>query len=151
MSARPLELALEGSFEQLSAAVPAKVGVAIARPDRTFSLGGPRTLAGYQYDEVRVNSYWYADANFLWRLKEVSSIKRQAIYGGFGMYVSGLYDRLDQVPDDVVYGAGAYLAGSTPIGTLNFGVAFAEHNSSMWLSIGRSVGKGSMLDDGLFK
>jgi hypothetical protein len=40
MSARPLELALEGSFEQLSAAVPANVGVAIARPDRTFSLGG---------------------------------------------------------------------------------------------------------------
>ena len=39
MSARPLELALEGSFEQLSAAVPANVGVAIARPDRTFSLG----------------------------------------------------------------------------------------------------------------
>jgi hypothetical protein len=40
MTARPLELALEASFEQLSAAVPANVGVAIARPDRTFSLGG---------------------------------------------------------------------------------------------------------------
>ncbi len=119
--------------------------------DRTFSLGGPRTLAGYQYDEVRVNSYWYADANFLWRLKDLVSIKQQAIYGGFGLYVSGLYDRLDQVPDDVVYGAGAYLAGSTPIGALNFGVAYSEHNSSIWLSIGRSVGKGSMLDDGLFK
>ncbi|OBH51106.1 serine hydrolase [Mycobacterium sp. E2479] len=39
MTARPLELALEASFEQLSAAVPANVGIAIARPDRTFSLG----------------------------------------------------------------------------------------------------------------
>lgn len=39
MTARPLELALEASFEQLSGALPANVGVAIARPDRTFSLG----------------------------------------------------------------------------------------------------------------
>ena len=40
MTSRPLELALEASFEQLSASVPAEVGVAIARPDRTYSLGG---------------------------------------------------------------------------------------------------------------
>ena len=119
--------------------------------DRTFSLGGPRTLAGYQYDEVRVNSYWIAEGSFLWRLKELSSIKRQAIYGGFGLYVSGLYDRLDLVPDDEVYGASAYLAASTPIGTINLGIGFAEHNSSIWISVGRSVGKGTMLDDGLFK
>ncbi len=39
MTSRPLELALEASFEQLSAAASANVGVAIARPDRTYSLG----------------------------------------------------------------------------------------------------------------
>lgn len=39
MTSRPLELALEASFDQLAATVPAKVGVAVARPDRTFSLG----------------------------------------------------------------------------------------------------------------
>jgi hypothetical protein len=39
MNSRPLELALQTSFEQLSASVPAKVGIAIARPDRTYSLG----------------------------------------------------------------------------------------------------------------
>jgi hypothetical protein len=39
MTSRPLEQALEASFEQLSASVPAEVGVAIARPDRTYSLG----------------------------------------------------------------------------------------------------------------
>ena len=39
MSSRPLELALEASFDQLSASVPAEVGIAIARPDRTYSLG----------------------------------------------------------------------------------------------------------------
>lgn len=39
MTSRPLELALEASFDQLAATVPAKVGLAVARPDRTFSLG----------------------------------------------------------------------------------------------------------------
>jgi hypothetical protein len=39
MTSRPLELALEASFEQLSASVPADVGIAIARPDRNFALG----------------------------------------------------------------------------------------------------------------
>ena len=39
MSSRPLELALEASFDQLCASVPAEVGIAIARPDRTYSLG----------------------------------------------------------------------------------------------------------------
>ncbi|MDD4865965.1 MAG: hypothetical protein PHQ28_02240 [Mycobacterium sp.] len=39
MTPRPLELAVEASFEQLSAALPAAVGLAIARPDRTYSLG----------------------------------------------------------------------------------------------------------------
>ena len=39
MTSRPLETALEASFEQLSAAVPADLGIAIARPDRTYSLG----------------------------------------------------------------------------------------------------------------
>ncbi len=39
MTSRPLELALEASFEKLAATVPANIGIAIARPDRTFSLG----------------------------------------------------------------------------------------------------------------
>jgi hypothetical protein len=39
MDSRPLAVALEASFDQLSAAAPARVGLAIARPDRTFSLG----------------------------------------------------------------------------------------------------------------
>jgi hypothetical protein len=39
MSSRPLALALDASFDQLSASVPAEVGIAIARPDRTYSLG----------------------------------------------------------------------------------------------------------------
>ena len=52
MSSRPLELALEASFEQLSAAVPADVGIAIARPDRTYSLG--RWWSGVAWSTIKV-------------------------------------------------------------------------------------------------
>jgi NTE family protein len=119
--------------------------------DRGFSLGGPRTLAGYQFDEIRVDSYWLAQGSFLWRIKDLSTLKNQALYAGFGVYAAGLYDRFDGVPDDEIYGASAYLAGSTPIGSINLGVGYAENNSAIWISIGKPVGRGSILDDGLFR
>ena len=52
MTSRPLQLALEASFEQLSAAAPANVGIAIARPDRTFSLG--RWTSGVAWSTIKV-------------------------------------------------------------------------------------------------
>jgi Beta-lactamase enzyme family len=52
MTSRPLELALEASFEQLSATVPANVGIAIARPDRTYSLG--RWSSGVAWSTIKV-------------------------------------------------------------------------------------------------
>ncbi len=52
MTSRPLELALEASFEQLSAAAPASVGIAIARPDRTYSLG--RWWSGVAWSTIKV-------------------------------------------------------------------------------------------------
>ncbi|CQD21436.1 hypothetical protein BN1232_05264 [Mycobacterium lentiflavum] len=52
MTSRPLELALEASFEQLSDAVPANIGVAIARPDRTYSLG--RWWSGVAWSTIKV-------------------------------------------------------------------------------------------------
>ncbi|OBF22145.1 hypothetical protein [Mycobacterium kubicae] len=52
MNHRPLELALEASFQQLSASVPARVGIAIARPDRTYSLG--RWWSGVAWSTIKV-------------------------------------------------------------------------------------------------
>ncbi len=119
--------------------------------DRSFSLGGPRTLAGYQFDEIRVESYWLAQGSFLWRVKDLVTIKNQALYAGFGVYAAGLFDNFDLTEDDEVYGASAYLAGSTPIGTINLGVGYSTGNSAIWLSIGKPVGRGTLLDDGLFR
>lgn len=52
MTSRPLELALEASFERLSAAVPANIGLSIARLDRTFSLGG--WASGVAWSTIKV-------------------------------------------------------------------------------------------------
>lgn len=120
-------------------------------PDRAFSLGGPRTLPAFQYDELRVREYWLAQASFVWKLKELVPVKNQAIYGGFGLQVAGLYDRVDLVPDDEVYGASAYLAGPTQFGTFQLGAGLTPDDWSLWLQLSRPVGKGSILDDGLFR
>jgi hypothetical protein len=52
MTSRPLEVALEASFEQLAATVPANIGIAIARPDRTYSLG--RWSSGVAWSTIKV-------------------------------------------------------------------------------------------------
>jgi NTE family protein len=119
--------------------------------DRAFSLGGPRTIPAYQLDELRARGYWLADAVFLWRLVELVPVKNQTIYGGLGLQALGLYDRVDRVADDEIYAASAYIGGPTPIGTFTLGVGGAPDSWGVWLSLGRPVGKGSILDDGLFR
>jgi hypothetical protein len=52
MTSRPLELALEASFDQLSASAAADVGVAVARPDRTFAMG--EWSAGVAWSTIKV-------------------------------------------------------------------------------------------------
>jgi hypothetical protein len=52
MTSRPLELALEASFQALAAAAPANVGIAIARPDRTYSLG--QWSSGVAWSTIKV-------------------------------------------------------------------------------------------------
>ena len=119
--------------------------------DRAFSLGGPKTLAAYRFDELRASGYWLADVSFLWRLVDLVPVKNQAIYGGFGLQAAGLYDRVDRVEDGEVYAASAYLGGSTPIGTFTIGIGASEDSWAFWLSLGRPVGSGSILDQGIFR
>jgi NTE family protein len=121
--------------------------------DRYFSLGGSRVMPAYQHDELRVSDYWVAESSFLRRLKVLSPIKNQAIYGGLGLQATGIYDRLDVEGDDdeVIYGAYLFLAGPTALGTFTLGAGFAEGEANVWLSIGKPITSGTILDDGLFR
>ena len=121
--------------------------------DRLFSLGGPRVLPAFQHDELRVHQYWVGESSFLRQLKVLSPIKNQAIYGGLGLQAVGLYDRLDTPGDDdeVMYGGYFFIAGPTALGTFTLGAGFADGEANVWLSIGKPISSGTILDDGLFR
>jgi NTE family protein len=122
-------------------------------PDRLFSLGGPRVLPSFQHDELRVSDYWVAESSFLRRLKVLSPVKNQAIYGGLGLQAVGVYDRLDVAGDDdeVIYGGYLFLAGPTVLGTFTLGIGLSDGERNVWLSIGKPITSGTILDDGLFR
>lgn len=92
-----------------------------------------------------------ANVNFLWRIKELVAVKNQAIYGGVGLQAAGIYDRVDPVADDEIYGLSGYIGGPPPIGTLVLGVGVAPDSWGVWLQLGRPVGDGSILDSGLLR
>jgi NTE family protein len=143
-------VALGRNLVWLSAAAGTDLGSDLPA-DRQFTLGGQRTLLGYQYDEVRLQRYWIADASYLWRIKDIATLRNQALYGGIGVYVAGLYDQFDGQSDDIVPGVTGFFGGKTPLGTLGIGIGWAESNSAIWISLGQPVGKGSLLDDPLFR
>jgi len=119
-------------------------------PDRAFALGG-MTFPGYQLAELRVRRYWTASGSFLWRLADVMPIQNKALYGGFALQAGRLYGRVDPVPDNTVYGGSAYLGAQTPIGALTLGGGWATGSWSAWISIGRPIGNGSILDKSPFR
>jgi NTE family protein len=118
--------------------------------DRAFRLGG-LSFPGYNPDELRMGSYWTASGSFLWRLVDLMPIKEKAIFGGFALQAGRVYQRVDPVPDGMVYGGSLYLSGQTLIGALTLGAGWATSSWSVWVSIGRPIGAGSILDKGLFR
>ena len=53
--------------------------------------------------------------------------------------------------DEVIYGGYLFLAGPTPLGTFTLGVGGTGSEWNVWLSIGKPISTGTILDDGLFR
>jgi NTE family protein len=120
-------------------------------PDRAFSLGGPQSFPGYAQDELRARRYWTVSGSFLWRLTDLVAVRNEALYGGVQLEAGRVFDRVDPVPDGDVYGLSAYLGGRTPVGTLTLGGGVSQDSWSVWIALGRPIGRGSILEDGLFR
>ena len=120
--------------------------------DRYFSIGGPASFPGYQLGEIRSEGYWLASGSYLWQVKELMSIRGQALYAGLRLEAGETFDRLDSVDDGVVYGASVYLTGRTLVGplTLGFG-ATTTGATSLWVAVGRPIGSGTILERGIFR
>ena len=121
-------------------------------PDRKFALGGPGSFPGLELGELRVNDYWTVDTSYLWRVKDVLPIRNLALYAGIRLTAGAIYDRIDDGQDGEIYGGSVYLTGRTLAGPLVLGVGMTSTDSwSLWLSIGRPVGHGTILEKGVFR
>jgi NTE family protein len=120
--------------------------------DRAFSVGGPESFPGFEQGELRVREYWLANTSYLWRVKDLLAIRNHSLYVGVGLTGGQLYDRLDGGEDGELYGASVFLTGRTLFGPLTIGVGSTSTDSwSLWLSVGRPVGHGTILERGVFR
>jgi NTE family protein len=119
--------------------------------DRAFALGGPQSFPGYSPGEVRARGYWTVKGDVAWRVADILPIANQTLYGGVGLQAAHVYQRIDPVPNGGLYGVSGYLGGRTPIGTLAIGLGKATHDWAGWVTFGRPVGTGSILNQPLFR
>ncbi len=120
--------------------------------DRAFALGGPGSFPGLELGELRVDRYWTVNTNYLWKVKDVLPIRNLALYAGVGLTGGAVYDRIDDGDAGEIYGGSVFLTGRTLIGPLTIGIGSTSTDSwSLWLSVGRPVGHGTILERGIFR
>jgi NTE family protein len=138
------------------------LGTGVPR-DRLFMLGGPGSFPGYELGELRVEEYWTLSGSYLRKIKDIMSIRGQALYVGLRLEAGQTFGRLEErVPPElvppgfdageVIYGGSLYLAGRTMAGPLTVGLGATSTDSwSLWIAVGRPVGHGTILEKGIFR
>jgi hypothetical protein len=120
--------------------------------DRVFTIGGPGSFPGYELGELRARSYWTTAGSYLWKIRDILTIRGQALYAGLRLEAGLTNDRIDFVDDEMTYGASFYLTGRTMAGPLTLGAGATTTDSwSVWLAVGRPVGHGTILERGIFR
>jgi NTE family protein len=125
--------------------------------DRNFTLGGPGSFPGYELGELRVTDYWTASGSYLWKVKDIMSIRGQALYAGVRLEAGQVFDRLERLTlpgfdDEMIYGGSVYMTGRTQAGPLTVGVGATSTDSwSLWIAVGRPIGNGTILERGIFR
>jgi NTE family protein len=120
--------------------------------DRAFPLGGPGSFPGLEIGELRVDGYWTIGSSYLWKVADVMPIRNLALYAGVRLAAGVVYDRIDNVDDGEIYGGSVFLTGRTLAGPLTVGIGATSTDSfSLWLSVGRPVGHGTILEKGIFR
>ena len=121
-------------------------------PDRAFALGGPGSFPGLELGELRVGGYWTVGTSYLWKVKEVLPIRNLALYAGARIVGGAIYDRIDTGRTGDIYGGSIFLTGRTQVGPLTVGLGATSTDSwSLWLSVGRPLGHGTILERGIFR
>jgi NTE family protein len=120
--------------------------------DRKFALGGPGSFPGLELGELRVGDYWTASTGYLWKIKDIMTIRNQALYAGLQLTAGAVHDPIDDVGGEDLYGASVYVTGRTPVGPLIVGLGATTTDSwSLWVAVGRPTGGGTILERGIFR
>jgi NTE family protein len=139
--------------------------------DRFFTIGGPGSFPGLQLAEYRAPEYWTVSGSYLWKLADLETLRGEAIYlgaqletGEIANWASSLsIPRVQSLagttPDQAIdpdlrpiYGGALYFTGRTPVGPLTLGVGATSTSAwSVWLSVGRPIGQGTILERGIFR
>ena len=115
-------------------------------------MGGPGSFPGFEQGELRVDGYGVAGTSYLWKVVDVLPIRNLALYAGFELTAGRIYDRIDDGDDGDIYGGSVFLTGRTLVGPLTIGLGATSTDSwSLWLSVGRPVGHGTILEKGVFR
>lgn len=114
---------------------------------RNFEIGGIRTFPGLEPGELRGDRYWTVMVNYGYKLADIQPLFGHAIYGGLRLQAVRMSNRLDGVPDGVIFGAAATVGGRTPLGPMLITLGAADNGRlQLQLAIGRPIEEGSMLD-----
>ena len=121
--------------------------------DRAFTLGGPGSFPGLELGELRVGSYWTIGTSYLLELKEILPIRTWRCTPADGSSAAPSttasmtgtdrrHVRRFGLPDGthLCRAADASASGAT-----------STDSWSVWLSIGRPLGHGTILERGIFR
>jgi len=60
-------------------------------------LGGPGSFPGFELGELRLTDYWTASGSYLWKIKDIMSIRGQALYAGLRLNAGQVFGRLEDL------------------------------------------------------
>jgi NTE family protein len=120
--------------------------------DRLFTLGGPVSLPGEELDALRVAGYWTASASYLWQIKDIFTLRGQALYAGLRLQDLHVHESIDGTHAGQIGSLSLFITGRTPVGPVMLGFAETTDNAhTVWISFGRPIAEGTILSRGIFR
>ncbi len=118
-------------------------------------LGGPGSFPGYELGELSVTDYWTASGSYLWKFKDIMSIRGEALYagvrrGGAGIRSPRATSVLPNFDDsEMIYGGSLYVTAHAS-GPRDSGHRRHQHGFMEPLDRRRPAGRARILERAAF-
>jgi len=161
-----IALPIRGDVIWLAAAGGSNLGSDLP-VDRYFTLGGPGSFPGLELAQFRAPEYWTVSGSYLWKFADIQTLRGESMYIGAQIQGGEIANWLENVqtvgdlPDltaagdaelEPIYGGSLYLTGRTPVGPMTLGVGATSASTwTLWFSVGRPVGQGTIMERGIFR